>query len=383
MKLGYACADLDFRDEIRSFFRENLPSELAETEARYSHLRRSETAEWQKLLAVRGWAVPNWPKECGGPGWSPVRRHIWDIEYARANAPEFSIIGVGMVGPLLCRFGNDEQKVRFTRSIIEGDLHFCQGFSEPAAGSDLANLKTRAVRDGDDYVVTGQKTWTSHAADADYMICLARTDFEVKPQAGLSMLLIPMNAAGVTVRPIASIDGIDSINEVFLDEVRVPATDLLGEVHKGWTYAKYLLNTERTHNAYIGMLHRYLDRLRTYDDRSASFRRRIALLEIDIDAHEWSVLRVHAAENEARAGAAASALKVTASVLLLRAADLELEVFGLDGIVESTRATESIPSWLAGEARGKMSQFMYWRAASIFGGTNEVQRTIIWATLAR
>ncbi|MBD3761646.1 acyl-CoA dehydrogenase family protein [Rhizorhabdus sp.] len=383
MRLGYDDADLAFREEVRAFLRTNLPADLATAESRSGHLRRAQTDSWQKVLAAKGWAVPNWPEECGGTGWSPLQRHIYEVEYGRANAPEYNIIGVGLVGPVICRFSDESQKARFVRPIIEGDIHFCQGFSEPGAGSDLASVKTKAVQHSDHFIVTGQKTWTSHAVDADYMICLARTNSDVKPQAGLSMLIIPMDAPGVQIRPIASIDGINSINEVYLDDVRVPVEDLVGERDKGWTYAKYLLNTERTHNAYLGILYRYLDRLRQFEDRSASFERRLEQLAIDIEAHDWSVLRVHSNDNPELGGATASAIKVRASDLLLRAAELEVEALGLSGVVETRHNGATLPAWAPSEAEGKINQLMYWRASTIFGGANEVQRAIIWATLSR
>jgi alkylation response protein AidB-like acyl-CoA dehydrogenase len=383
MRLGYDDADLAFREEVRAFLRANLPADLATAESRSGHLRRAQTDSWQKVLAAKGWAVPNWPEECGGTGWSPLQRHIYEVEYGRANAPEYNIIGVGLVGPVICRFSDESQKARFVRPIIEGDIHFCQGFSEPGAGSDLASVKTKAVQHSDHFIVTGQKTWTSHAVDADYMICLARTNSDVKPQAGLSMLIIPMDAPGVQIRPIASIDGINSINEVYLDDVRVPVEDLVGERDKGWTYAKYLLNTERTHNAYLGILYRYLDRLRQFEDRSASFERRLEQLAIDIEAHDWSVLRVHSNDNPELGGATASAIKVRASDLLLRAAELEVEALGLSGVVETRHNGATLPAWAPSEAEGKINQLMYWRASTIFGGANEVQRAIIWATLSR
>jgi len=383
MRLGYDDADLAFREEVRAFLRANLPADLATAESRSGHLRRAQTDSWQKILAAKGWAVPNWPEECGGTGWSPLQRHIYEVEYGRANVPEYNIIGVGLVGPVICRFSDESQKARFVRPIIEGDIHFCQGFSEPGAGSDLASVKTKAVQHSDHFIVTGQKTWTSHAVDADYMICLARTNSDVKPQAGLSMLIIPMDAPGVQIRPIASIDGINSINEVYLDDVRVPVEDLVGERDKGWTYAKYLLNTERTHNAYLGILYRYLDRLRQFEDRSASFERRLEQLAIDIEAHDWSVLRVHSNDNPELGGATASAIKVRASDLLLRAAELEVEALGLSGVVETRHNGATLPAWAPSEAEGKINQLMYWRASTIFGGANEVQRAIIWATLSR
>lgn len=378
MKLAYSEDDKAFRSEIQKFFREELSPDIAENEGRHGHSPRADYAQWQRKLADRGWAAPNWPKEYGGTGWSPVQRHVWDVEYGRACAPEISVIAIGLVGPVICRFGSDEQKARYLEPILRGDIFFCQGFSEPQAGSDLAAVRTRAIRDGDDYVISGQKIWQSHAADADYIVCLCRTNMDVKPQAGLSMLIVPMNAPGLTVRPIETIDDAPSVSEVFLDEVRVPASELIGEQDKAWGYAKYLLKTERTHNAYIGILRRYVDRLKRADNIGDGFRRRLALLEIDVDSLEWSVLRVLGAPEDAgpAASASASALKVTASDLLLRAGELEMDGLGLAALPVGSSGNSEMSH------DGLRSQFMYWRAASIFGGTNEIQKSIIWGSLA-
>ncbi|SCW38566.1 Acyl-CoA dehydrogenase [Sphingobium faniae] len=376
MKLAYSDEDRAFQKEIRLFFAQELSPEIATKEERQGHLRRIDYADWQRKLAERGWAAPNWPKEYGGTGWSPVQRHIWEVEYGRACAPEISVIAIGLVGPVICRFGSEDQKARYLDPMLRGDIFFCQGFSEPQAGSDLANVGTRAVRDGDDYVISGQKIWTSHAPDADYMVCLCRTNMDVKPQAGLSMLIVPMDAPGLTVRPIETIDDAPSVSEVFLDEVRVPASELIGEEDKAWTYAKFLLNTERTHNAYIGILRRYVDRLKRAADRTIGYRRKLAMLEIDVDALEWSVLRVLDAAEGPGTAASASALKVSASELLLRAGELEMEQLGLAALPVTPHG-ENIASY-----DGFRSQFMYWRAASIFGGANEIQRSIIWGSLS-
>jgi alkylation response protein AidB-like acyl-CoA dehydrogenase len=278
--------------------------------------------------------------------------------------------------------------------MLRAELWFCQGFSEPQSGSDLASLRTRAVRDGDDYVITGQKIWTTSAHMADYMICLARTNDQVKPQAGLSMILVPMDAPGVEVRWIPTIDGSHNVNEVFLDEVRVPAANLIGEPDTGWTQAKFLLNSERTHNAYAGMLKRYVRRIPTMieealgqglsEESAAEYRRRVARLEIDVDALEWSVLRVLASEESPMLGAAASALKIRGSELLLRAGELELAIAGPQ-MAPRFRPGEDDPPFAEASAwvPGKLDQYLYFRASTIFGGTNEIQRGIIWNTLYR
>ena len=380
MKLSLSAENQQFRQEVCNFLQSELPPEIAEEEARTGHLSRSDYVEWQRKLADRGWAAPNWPKQYGGTGWTPIQRHIWEVEYGRACAPEISVIGVGLVGPVICRFGTEDQKAGYLQPILQGEAFFCQGFSEPQAGSDLASVKTRAVRDGEDYVINGQKIWTSHAPDADYMVCLCRTNMDVKPQAGLSMLIVPMDAPGVTFRPIETIDDNHSVSEVFLDEVRVPATNLIGEPDKAWTYTKFLLNTERTHNAYIGILYRYINRLRRSADYSIGYRRKLAMLEIDVEALEWSVLRVLAEEEGASTAASASALKVSASELLLRAGELEMQQLGLAALPAAHKGEPTAP-FAPDCAAGQRGQFMYWRAASIFGGANEIQRAIIWGSL--
>jgi alkylation response protein AidB-like acyl-CoA dehydrogenase len=299
-----------------------------------------------------------------------------------------------MVGPVICRFGSDDLKQRFLQPILSGDLWFCQGFSEPQAGSDLASLRTTALRDGAEYLVAGQKIWTTAAHMADYMICLARTDAKVKPQAGLSMILIPMNAPGVTVRPIHTMDGDHHINEVFLDDVRVPAENLIGEPNSGWTQAKFLLGNERTHNAYVGLLRRYLARIPSFIEAECQaglhprvaeqMRRAHARLEIDVDALEWSVLRVLAGEETPALAASASALKVRGSELLLRAGELEMAIFGTQIIPRfQPDETEPLQAAASDHVPGRVTQYLYSRSTSIFGGTNEIQRGIIWNVLFR
>lgn len=377
MRLSYTAEELDFRSEVRAFLWDELPTELAAREGATSHLRRGDYAIWHQILARKGWAAPNWPTEYGGTGWSPAQRHIWEIEYGRACAPEISIIGISLAGPVICKFGSEDLKARYLAPILSGEYYFCQGFSEPQAGSDLANLRTHAVLDGEDYVINGQKIWTSHASEADFMICLCRTDPSAKPQAGLSMIIVPMHATGVTVRQIPSIDEQHSIFEVFLDQVRVPVSELIGEPDKAWTYAKYLLDHERTHNAYAGVLRRYLDRLRGMKIPSEAFRRRLSVLEIDVDALEWSVLRVLSETDGRAVSAAASALKVTASELLTRAGHMEIEALGVDSLIKDGSDPAAVSARLPG-SEGKLAQLLYWHAASVFGGANEIQRGIIW-----
>lgn len=390
MQLAFDPDDTRFRDEVRQFLRESLPVELAEAEAQGFHLHRHQYQDWHRILYEKGWAAPGWPSEHGGTGWTPMQRHIWEIEYGLANAPEISVIGIGLVGPLIYTFADEYQKRFYLPRILSGEAYFCQGFSETNAGSDLAQVRTSALRDGDDYLINGHKVWTSHAPYADYMICLCRTDKESIPQRGLSLFFIPMNAPGVTVRTIRTIDDCDSVSEVYLDNVRVSSCERLGEENKAWTYTKFLLNNERTHNAYLGLLKRYLLRLerQIYGPDAAPvssyLRDQVAQLHVEIEALEWSVLRVLASRDDPHAAAAASALKVTASGLLLRASDLELAILGPASLPRIPFDwCEPLPLNSTATTPGKVPQYMYWRASSIFGGSNDIQKTIIWNTLYR
>ncbi|HEY9545512.1 MAG TPA: acyl-CoA dehydrogenase family protein [Solimonas sp.] len=394
MDLSFSQEDVAFREEVRAFLREHLPADLAQRESQGFHLDRADVADWQRRLYAKGWVAPNWPKAFGGTGWTAIQKYIFDVECGVANAPEISLIALSMVGPVLCRFGSTALQQRFLDPILRGDLWFCQGFSEPQSGSDLASVRTRAVRDGDHYIVSGQKTWTTAGHMADFMICLCRTNPDVKPQAGLSMLLLPMDAPGVTLRPIMTIDHDHTVNEVFLDDVRVPAENLVGEPDSGWQQARFLLGNERTHNAYVGMLKRHLLRIAKLIEAApargvtpfaqAQYRRAHALLEIDVDALEWSALRVVAGEEGAALDAAASALKIRGSEYLLRAADLEMEILGREIAARFSPGDASpLPAAADPLAVGRSTQYLYWRASTIFGGTNEIQRSIIWNSLFR
>lgn len=392
MDLRFSAQDRAFQLDVQQFLRSELPPDLARRESQGFHLHREDVSDWQRRLYDKGWVAPNWPAEFGGTGWTPLQKYIFDIECGIANAPEYSLIAMSMVGPVVCRFGSDALRARFLEPMLRGDLWFCQGFSEPQAGSDLASVKTRATLAGDHYVIDGQKIWTTDAHMADYMICLCRTNPDVKPQAGLSMLLVPMDAPGVSVRPIDTIDGQHTVNEVFLDQVRVRADNLVGTPGTGWTQAKFLLGNERTHNAYVGMLRRHLRRIAALIQRDSvldasarrEFQRRHALLEIDVDALEWSALRVVAGEEDGKLDAAASALKVRGSEYLLRAADLEMEILGPQAIPQfSPDQTLPLPAHAPTLALGRSAQYLYWRASTIFGGANEIQRSIIWNSLFR
>ena len=384
MQLQFSSADLAFRDEVRAFLTSALPPALVRLEGQWSHLERKDYADWHRAVYQRGWAAPLWPKALGGTGWSATQKHVWEIECGLANAPEISVIALNLVGPLICAFGTPEQHGRFLEPILNGEMYFCQGFSEPGSGSDLASIKTRAVREGERWLITGQKTWTSHARYADYMICLARTDPDGKAQTSISMFLVPMNAPGMTVRAIDAIDGRQSVNEVFLDDVVVSQADMLGEQNKAWSYTKFLLDNERTHNAYIGVLKRYVARIGALvAGRSPTLRARFDGIEIDVTALEWSVLRVLATPAAEASPAEASALKVRGSELLIQAGQLELDLLGAGALADLHAGAEIEAGGSDDPAAGKINQYMYWRASTIFGGANEIQRMVIWNSLFR
>ena len=261
MELNLSSEDAAFRDEVRAFIAENYPREMRVPNPE-TDLTKEQSLLWHRILHKKGWIAPLWPKEYGGPGWSITRRFIFEQETSRAGTLPPLAFSVTMVGPVIYTFGNDAQKKKYLPRILSGEDWWCQGYSEPGSGSDLASVRTKAVRDGDHYIVNGHKTWTTLAQHADWIFCLVRTDPSAKPQAGISFLLIDMKSPGVTVRPIITIDGSHEVNDVFLEDVRVPVENLIGEENKGWTYAKFLLGNERTSMAGIGRSTRYLERLK-------------------------------------------------------------------------------------------------------------------------
>src|SRR5229473_1251411 len=306
MDLSFSKEEVAFRDEVRSFFKENVPSATRQKLQEGRHLSKQEMIDWWRVLNKKGWGVSHWPKEYGGTGWSSVQHYIFNEELQMAPAPSPLAFGVSMVGPVIYTFGNEAQKKRYLPRIANVDDWWCQGFSEPGSGSELASLKTKAERVGDHYVVNGQKTWTTLAQHADMIFCLVRTDATVKKQEGISFLLIDMRSPGITVRPIVTIDGGAEVNEVFFDDVKVPIENRVGEEGKGWDYAKFLLGNERTGIARVGVSKQRVRRLkelaalepagagRMIDDRR--FREKIAAVEIELKALEMTQLRVVSAE---------------------------------------------------------------------------------------
>jgi pimeloyl-CoA dehydrogenase large subunit len=394
MDLRFTPEELAFRDEVREFFRTALPSETRRKMVEGRKLAKEEIVGWQRILNKRGWAVPSWPREWGGTGWTPVQTYIFQDEMQQAPAPQPLAFNVSMVGPVIAAFGSEAQKQRFLPRAANLDDWWCQGFSEPGAGSDLASLKTTAKRDGDHYVVNGQKTWTTLAQYADWIFCLARTDPAAKKQEGISFILIDMKTPGITVRPIVTIDGGREVNEVFLDDVRVPAENLVGEENKGWDYAKYLLGHERTGIARVGVskerirrirelaaLERVGDRPLLEDER---FREKLAAVEVELKALEMTQLRVVANERRREKGKpdpASSILKIKGSEIQQATTELLMDVVGpyalpYQGSPEDDTLSNEPPvgpDWASSIA----PTYFNWRKISIYGGSNEIQRNII------
>lgn len=385
MELQYSPAELAFRDEVRDFIRANLPEEIRQGMLLGGALIRDHVVTWQRILNKKGWAVSHWPVEWGGTGWSSIQQYIFTEELQRAPAPRPLAYSVYMLGPVLIAFGSEAQKKRFLPRIANLDDWWCQGFSEPDAGSDLASVKTSARRDGDHYVVNGQKTWTSYAQYADWIFCLVRTDPTVKKQQGISFLLIDMRSPGVTVRPIQTIDGGHEINEIFFDNVKVPLENLVGEENKGWDYAKYLLSAERINLARIGVSKERLIRVRELAARmqhkgrplieDPRFREKLAAIEVELKALEMTQLRVVSADshsNSGKADPASSILKIKGSELQQATSELLMQALGPQSM--RAPADENDRSdWTTTIA----ANYFNWRKVSIFGGSNEIQKSII------
>jgi pimeloyl-CoA dehydrogenase large subunit len=396
MDLRFTPEENAFRQEVRAFFEANLDPKVREKLVAGQHFTKAELVAWTRTLNRHGWAVPHWPVEFGGTGWDPVRQYIFLEELQGFPAPAPLAFGVNMVGPVIYTFGSDAQKERFLPRIANLDDWWCQGFSEPGSGSDLASLKTRAVREGDHYVVNGQKTWTTLAQHADWIFCLVRTDPGAKKQEGISFLLIDMTTPGITVRPIQTIDGGVEVNEVFFDDVRVPAENLVGQENKGWDYAKFLLGNERTNIARVGVSKERLRRIRELAAierigeepmiRNPRFREKLAAVEIELKALEMTQLRVVAAERTREKGKpdpASSVLKIKGSEIQQMTTELLLDVVGpyaLPFIPEPEGEEPHLPNeppigpdWAASVA----PTYFNWRKVSIYGGSNEIQRQII------
>jgi alkylation response protein AidB-like acyl-CoA dehydrogenase len=393
MDLRFTAADEAFRQEVRAFMQAHVPPEIAADTRRWNNPRPQFYRRWQKILAERGWGAPHWPERWGGTGWSALRKHIFFEEMYRADGPDFGWQGTHMLAPVLFAFGTAEQCERFAAKTMSGEIVWCQGFSEPGAGSDLASLKTTAQLVGDEWVINGQKIWTSDAADSDWGFFLVRTDSTVKPQRGLSFVVAKMDTPGITVRPIRGIDGREELNEVFLDNVRVPRDQLIGEPGKGWTYAKYLLDKERTASAFLYFNRRQFERARQIARQTlvagkplledVGFARKLARVEADLNALSWSVLRILADEqNKYEPNAVVSALKIRGSEMQQRVTGLQVDALGpvslrhFERDAPDTQNPDALHGWDE-FAVGPMSQFLFQRASTIYGGAREVQKNII------
>jgi alkylation response protein AidB-like acyl-CoA dehydrogenase len=391
MDLNYSPADDAFRADIRAWLDANLPQALRAKVLDHKRLSLDDYASWHKLLGTRGWSVVAWPKEYGGPGWDATQRHIWDEECARIGAPGVLPFGVSMVAPVIMKYGSDAQKAYYLPRILDGTDWWCQGYSEPGSGSDLASLRTRAERQGDHYVVNGQKTWTTLGQFADMMFCLVRTDTGAKKQEGISFVLVDMKTPGITVRPIITLDEDHEVNEVFLEDVKVPVENLVGEENRGWTYAKYLLGHERTGIARVGQSKRelvFLKRLAADQKKGGVsllndpvFSAKIAALEIEMMALEVTVQRVVASEANGRGpGPEASMLKIKGTEVQQALTELMVEAVG-------PQAAAFDPAYLEGEREHSLAgdddaaplaaYYFNFRKTSIYGGSNEIQKNII------
>jgi alkylation response protein AidB-like acyl-CoA dehydrogenase len=388
MDLSFSTEEEAFRQEVRDFIAETkpqLPKNLGAPEQ--ARLSKDDYLVWHRLLYKRGWVAPAWPKELGGCDWSVTQRYVFSSETAKAGMPTTLPFGLGMVGPVIYTFGSEAQKAKFLPRILSGDDWWCQGYSEPGAGSDLASLRCRAVREGDHYVVNGQKTWTTLAQYADWIFCLVRTDLAAKPQEGISFILVDMKSPGITVKPIIILDGAREVNEVFFDNVKVPAENLVGEENKGWTYAKFLLAHERSALASASRSLAALTRLKRLARteqldgepliRDPDFARKLAALEADLMALEFTELRILSQEAKGeKVGAESSILKVAGSEIQQRVADLAMEAVGYYALPDDLGLgdNEAVgPDY----ARGLAGRYFNLRKVSIYGGSNEIQRNII------
>ena len=392
MNAEFTEQELAFQDEVRTFLQSEFPKDYRLKIDANIRLSKEEIVDWQKILYRKGWAASSWPKEFGGTGWSQTQKHIFANEMGLIGAPEPVPFGMKMVAPIIMAYGSDEQKARFLPDILESNVWWCQGYSEPNAGSDLASLKTSAVRDGDHYVVNGAKTWNTYGQYADWIFCLVRTDNSVKKQEGISFLLIDMHSPGISLKPIVLIDGHPEVNEVFFDDVRVPAENLIGEENKGWTYAKVLLTHERTNISGVPRGRRRLrslKRLATETDdgfganmmENQIFKNKIASLEIELQALEYAELRTLASVSAGKApGPESSILKIVGTEIAQRIDEIFVELAALQCLPYVPEQFEDgyqgAPIGIESSASATLTYFNN-RKASIYGGSNEIQRNII------
>ena len=382
MEISFTKEDIEFRDEIRSWIENDYPSHIKEKQDKGEILTKEEVIEFHKALAARGWLGYNWPSQYSGTGWTSTQIYIFQKEFGLAGCPNILPFGVGMVGPVIYTFGNEEQKKRFLPDILNFDTWWCQGYSEPGSGSDLASLKTKAVREGDNYIVNGSKTWTTLAQHADWVFNLVRTETTEKRQEGISFLLIDMNTPGVEVEPIITIDGAHEVNSIFFTDVKVPVENLIGEEGKGWTYAKFLLAHERFGIAVVGASIRQLNKLKQLVSEldSPDLERKVKELEINLSALEMLELRLLSdLENGSHPGAESSILKIRGTEIQQRLTELFVEASGEYALIypgPHGHLDSSKPSG-PNHAAKSLSKFLNFRKTTIYGGSNEIQKNII------
>ncbi|MDP2821376.1 MAG: acyl-CoA dehydrogenase family protein [Sulfuritalea sp.] len=398
MDLNFTSEEQAFREEVRGFLRAELPGEISRKVLGAKRMEKSDFVRWQQILHQQGWGAVAWPAAFGGTGWNAVQQHIFDEECADAGAPMQLPFGLKMVAPVIMAFGNPAQQQRFLPRIVDGSDWWCQGYSEPGSGSDLASLKTRAVREGEHYVVSGQKTWNTLGQFADWIFCLVRTSTSGRQQAGISFLLIDMKTPGITVRPIIMMDGEHEINEVWFEDVKVPVENLIGEENKGWTYAKFLLGHERTGIAGVGRSKRELKKLKDIARKETAggrpliedqrFRDRVAQVELELMALEITNLRVissdSAADGKKRApGPEASILKIKGSEIQQMLTELQMQALGhyaLPYVEEGLNADwqgDALMEAYGDHAAPLSGHYFNYRKTTIYGGSNEIQKNII------
>ena len=391
MDLQFTPEELAFRDEVRGFLKDQLPEDLSHKVKNGLQLTKQDMERWHAILNARGWLANHWPEKHGGPGWSAVQKFIFEHECALAGTPRIVPFGLSMLGPVLIKYGNEAQKAHWLPRILDGSDWWCQGYSEPGSGSDLASVKTSAVREGDHYIVNGQKTWTTLGQHANMIFCLVRTNREAKAQQGISFLLIDMNSPGVEVRPIITLDGEHEVNEVFFTDVKVPVENLVGEEDKGWTYAKYLLTYERTNIAGVGFSVAGLQKLKAVAGRMLRngkplsqdplFAARLAKVEIDLENMKTTNLRVIAAvAGGGVPGAESSMLKIRGTQIRQEILSLVRRAMGpyaAPFIEEALQAGYDQPAIGDAAAATAAAAYFNYRKLSIFGGSNEIQKNII------
>lgn len=389
MKIQYNSEQLQFRDEVRAFLDKHVTPEKRAANKRYAPETKEERLAWQRTLYEQGWGASAWPVEHGGTGWDAVQQYIFEEECAAAWAPEQLSFGLKMVGPVIQKYASEEQKQQHLPGIISGDVWWCQGYSEPGSGSDLASLKTSAVRDGDDYIVNGQKTWITLAQHADWIFCLVRTDPDVRKQAGISFLLIDMKSPGITVRPIILADGSHEVNEVWFDNVRVPVSNRVGNENEGWTYAKYLLGHERTNIARIGRSKTMLAYIKELAAQQAGnqggtlledtrFRDRVAKVELSLEALE--IINLQLITSQSTPGPEASILKIRGSVIQQELTELSALVLGPYAalhIPNGDSTADELSEFFSSKLVNQTGRYFNYRKTTIYGGSTEVQKSII------